>query len=233
MNVIKKLADAIKNDVVSGLRGIHQNMSMSDEQLEWEVVNTRLAIIKEYMIKGILPIDDLLYSVNCIPVDCDTLDKCPCDRRSCGEPTAHFQIPQVLFDFGLNKAIKYIGSTDRTIPFLVYTQSLDKVNQYQQYRKRGKTKPWVYLDTTPNKDGWIDGYIFNAPLIKQLSVTAVFKDPRELEEFNCGCEGGEPNVENLTFIDSLVKDKLVREKLLFYRQYAAPIKPNNQEYAAG
>ena len=51
---------------------------------------TAFDIVKEYMIKGILPIDDLLYSVNCIPVDCDTLDKCPCDRRSCGEPTAHF-----------------------------------------------------------------------------------------------------------------------------------------------
>ena len=232
MNIIKKLADAILNDVRSGLRGIHQNMSMSEEQLEWEIVQTRLAVIKEHMIKGILPIEELLYSINCIPVDCDTLDKCPCDRISCGEPTAHFQIPQIMFDFGLNKAIKYIGSTDKTTPFLVYTQNLDRINSYQKYRKRGKNKPWIYLDLSPNKDGWIDGYIFNAPLIKQLSVTAIFKDPRELEKFNCECQG-ETDFENISFIDSIVKDKLTKQKILYYRQLAAPIKPNDQEYNAG
>jgi hypothetical protein len=31
---IKRLADAIFNDITSGLRGYHQNMSMSKEQLE-------------------------------------------------------------------------------------------------------------------------------------------------------------------------------------------------------
>ena len=50
----------------------------------------RLAVIKEYMLKGILPIDDLVMAINCIPVDCDTLDKCKCSGEVCGEPTAHF-----------------------------------------------------------------------------------------------------------------------------------------------
>jgi len=31
---IRRIADAVYNDVVSGLRGYHQNMSMSKEQLE-------------------------------------------------------------------------------------------------------------------------------------------------------------------------------------------------------
>jgi hypothetical protein len=52
-----------------------------------------LAVIKEYMLKGILPVDDLLMAINCVPVDCDTLDKCKCRGTVCGEPTAHFQIP--------------------------------------------------------------------------------------------------------------------------------------------
>ena len=69
-------------------------MSLSKEQLSEEIVQMRLAVIKEYMLKGILPIDDLLMSLNCIPVDCDTLDKCKCGNGiSCGKPTAHFQIP--------------------------------------------------------------------------------------------------------------------------------------------
>ena len=232
---IKRLADAVFNDVVSGLRGYHQNMSMSKEQLEEEIVQMRLAVIKEYMLKGILPIEDLLVSLNCIPVDCDTLDKCKCSGTVCGEPTAHFQIPQILFDYGLNHSIKYIGSSDKQNSFLVYTKPIDKIKTYQKYRKRGKNKPWVYVDVTPNSDGLIDCYIFGAPLIKQVSVVAVFKDPRQLEEFQCDCEGRtETQMDmNFNFLDIVIKDRLTQQKLRYYRQYAAPILPNNQEYNAG
>ena len=65
-------------------------MSMSKEQLEEEIVMMRLSVIKEYMLKGILPINDLLIALNCIPVDCDTLDKCKCRGTTCGDPVAHF-----------------------------------------------------------------------------------------------------------------------------------------------
>lgn len=233
---IKRLADAVFNDVVSGLRGYHQNMSMSKEQLEEEIVQMRLAVIKEYMLKGILPIEDLLTSVNCIPVDCDTLDKCKCRGTACGEPTAHFQIPQILFDYGLNHSIKYIGSSDRQHSFLVYTKPIDKIKTYQKYRKRGKNKPWVYVDVTPNSEGLIDCYIFGAPFIQQVSVVAVFKDPRQLEGFQCECdENGTDTLAdmNLNFLDIVIKDRLTQQKLRYYRQYAAPILPNNQEYNAG
>ena len=233
---IKRLADAVFNDVVSGLRGYHQNMSMSKEQLEEEIVQMRLAVIKEYMLKGILPIEDLLTSINCISVDCDTLDKCKCRGTACGEPTAHFQIPQVLFDYGLNHSIKYIGSSDRQHSFLVYTKPIDKIKTYQKYRKRGKNKPWVYVDVTPNSEGLIDCYIFGAPLIKQVSVVAVFKDPRQLEGFQCECdENGTDTLAdmNLNFLDIVIKDRLTQQKLRYYRQYATPILPNTQEYNAG
>ena len=235
---IRRLADAIINDIRSGLRGYHQNMSMSRDQLEEEIVQMRLAIIKEYMMKGILPIDDLLMSLNCIPVDCDTLDKCKCRGTVCGDPTAHFQIPQLLLDFGLGKTIKYVGSSDKQHPFLVYTKPIDKIQTYQKYRKRGKNKPWVYVDVTPNSEGLIDCYIFGAPLIKQVSVTAIFKDPRQLEEFQCNCDelSTETTTQmdnNLNFLDILIKDRLTQQKIKYYRQLAAPILPNNQMYAEG
>jgi hypothetical protein len=31
----------------------------------------------------------------------------------------------------------------------------------------------------------IDGYIFNAPLVKMISVVAIFLDPRQLAQFSC------------------------------------------------
>ena len=46
-NQIEKLASAIRNDVVSGLRGYHNNLSMSMEQLEQDIVDERLLILKE------------------------------------------------------------------------------------------------------------------------------------------------------------------------------------------
>ena len=92
MAMFAKLASAIMNDVVSGLRGYHHNMSMSLEQLEDEIVEERLQVIKEYSLKGILPIRDLLLAVNCIDVDCKDLDRCKCSSYV-GRPVAHFEIP--------------------------------------------------------------------------------------------------------------------------------------------
>lgn len=234
---VERLADAIINDIRSGLRGYHQNMSLSKEQLQEEIVQMRLAVIKEYQLKGILPIDDLLMSLNCIPVDCDTLDKCKCRGTVCGEPTAHFQIPQILFDFGLRNSIKYIGSSDKQHPFLFYSKPIDKINIYQKYRKRGKDKPWVYIDVTPNSEGLIDCYIFGAPLIKQVSVVAIFKDPRQLEEFQCDCDATQKDSTqmdmNFNFLDIMIKDRLTQQKIKYYRQLAYPILPNDQTINAG
>jgi hypothetical protein len=39
---IDKLVSAIRNDVVSGLRGYHTNLSMSDEQLADDIIDERL-----------------------------------------------------------------------------------------------------------------------------------------------------------------------------------------------
>ena len=69
---IEKLASQIRNDVVSGLRGYHQNLSMNMEQLQDEVFACRLAILNEQHLRGIYPIKDLLMAINCIEVDCES-----------------------------------------------------------------------------------------------------------------------------------------------------------------
>ena len=50
---LNKLASAILNDILSGLRGITSNISLSVEQLEDDIVDERLTIIKEYALKKI------------------------------------------------------------------------------------------------------------------------------------------------------------------------------------
>ena len=228
-NQIEKLASAIKNDVVSGLKGYHTNMSMSIEQLCQDIVDERLQILKEYSLKGVLPLKDLYVSINCIQVDCENIERCKCHTyNDCSDqPIAHFEIPQILNDYG-NLSIDYIGSTDRQLPFIFYTSAT--AFRYHKYRKRGKNKPYVWIDTTPNKRGMYDCFVFNAPLLDKVSISAIFKDLRQLENFEC-CANLQDD--NMTFINNEIKRRVTEKKIRYYRQLAAPNLPNNQSYAAG
>lgn len=227
-NQIEKLASAIRNDVVSGLRGYHTNMSMSIEQLMDEIVDERLQILKEYSLKGVLPVKDLYLSINCIPVDCKDLERCRCPHDlECATVTAHFEIPQIVNDYGA-LSIDYIGSSDRQNPFIFYTSST--AYRYHKYRKRGKNKPYVWIDTTPNENGMYDCFVFNAPLLGQVSITAIFKDLRQLEKYACCTELRD---DNMTFINNEIKKRLTEKKIRYYRALAAPLMPNDQQYAQG
>ena len=228
-NHIQKLASAIRNDIVGGLRGYHHNLSLSEEQLCQDIIDERLTILKEYSLKGILPYKDLYISINCIPVDCKNIERCSkCINTEIeGTPTMHFEIPQILNDYG-DLSIEYIGSVDRQNPFIFYTSSIAFKNR--KYKKRGKNKPVVWIDTTPNENGMYDCFVYNAPLLKTVSISAIFKDVRQLENYSC-CNEFKDN--NFTFIDNEIKKRLTQKKMMYYRQYAAPLRPNDQQYTEG
>lgn len=229
-NIINKLASAIRNNIVGGLRGYHTGESMSLDQLEQAVVNERLQIIKEYQLKGILPTNDLLLSINCIPLDCSDIAKCSkCENLHLGRPTLHFEIPQILLDYG-TQAIQYIGSVDKQNPFVVYTST--SFSHYQRYRRRGKNRPYVWIDTTPNENGHFDAYVFNAPLLKYISVVAIFKDPRQLCDFDCNLEENGKD-DNFSWINNEIEKRLTQKYLQYYRQLAPVNLPNTQEYTPG
>lgn len=224
---LDKLASAIRNDILGGLRGYHSNLSMSLDQLKDDIIDERLQIIKEYSLKGIIPGKDLYLSINCIPVDCENIERCNCKEIECGTPTAHFEIPQIVNDYG-EQSIDYIGSVDRQNPFIYYTSS--SAFKYHKYRKRGKNKPYVWIDTTPNKNGMLDCFVFNAPLLSQVSVSAIFKDIRQLDQYDCCTENQD---DNMSFINNEIKKRLVYKKLMFYRQYSPANLPNDQSYQQG
>jgi hypothetical protein len=150
--MVEKLAAAIYNDVMSGLVGITSNPSMSLQQLEDDVVDERLQIIKEYYMKNLIPRHDLLMSINCIDVDCKSLDKCPCSGTTYSLPVAHFEIPQIVND-PMGIAIEFLGSIDRQVVFKVYTTT---AYQYHQYLRVGANKPHVYIESTPNENNMYD-----------------------------------------------------------------------------
>lgn len=228
-NQIQKLASAIRNDIVAGLRGQHTNLSMSEEQLCQDIVDERLQILKEYSLKGMLPVKDLYISINCIQIDCKSIDRCECRIiNDCSDsPVAHFEIPQILNDYG-NLSIDYIGSTDRQLPFIYYTSST--AFRCHKYRKRGKNKPYVWIDTTPNKNGLYDCFVFNAPLLNSVSISAIFKDLRQLENYSC-CSDLQDD--NMTFINNEIKRRLTEKKIRYYKQFQPQLLPNDQTYVAG
>lgn len=218
---INKLSSRIQNDIVSGLRGYHSATNLPLEQLEDEIITTRLLVIKEYQLKGILPKNDLLTSINCIPLDCKTIEKCQCFNL--GTPTLHFEIPQLVLDYG-EGSIAYIGTIDKQTPFDFYISSTE-YNMYHKYKRRKRQKPYVYIDITPNENGMLDGYVFNAPLLKYISIVAIIKDPRQLCNFT-DCIS--TNDENISWIEEEIQKRIVEQKVRLYRQLAAPILPNTQ-----
>ena len=159
-------------------------------------------------------------SINCIDIDCKSLDKCPCGTQLM-PPQLHFEIPQLVNDFG-GEAVEFIGSIDRSQQFKVYTST---AFQYHRYMRRGGSKPFVYIEPTPNENNMYDAWIFNAPFTKKISVIAIFKDPRQLTQYDC-CAGDE--IDNYSFISTEIKKRLTEKKLRYYRQFYQAPQPNNQ-----
>lgn len=223
MAYYSRIASAVYNDVYAGLKGFHTNMSLSIEQLEDEIHQERMQIIKEYYLKNLLNKEDLLLSLNCIFVDCKDLERCKCKTIMEGTVVAHFEIPQLLLEIGMF-AIDYVGTTDRMEPFTVYT-SLVTASKHK-YRGRRKHLPYVYIDVTPNEHNLCDCYIFNAPLIKQVTVVGIFKDLRQVELLGC-CEDLS---ENFSWLDAEIQKRVTEKKLRYYRQLVPPNFPNDQAY---
>jgi hypothetical protein len=221
--MIEKLASAIYNDIVSGLVGITSNPTISRDQLEDDVVDEYLQIIKEYSFKNIVPKKDLVMSINCVDVDCLALDKCPsCTVSNPSEqPQQHFQIPQIVNDLA-EQSITFIGSTDKQTEYIIYT---DLSFKYHKYKRRMADKPYVYIETTPNDNNMYDGWIFNAPFVKKMSITFIPKDPRQLDFYGC-CAGDD--IQNYTFLSAEIKKRLTEKKIRYYRQLYAGATPNTQ-----
>lgn len=218
--IVNKLASAALNDIISGLSGTTATINVPVRQLEDELVLTRLSIIHQYALKNLLPTKDLYYSLNCIEVDCKSLDKC-CLADDSDVVMAHFEIPQIATVAG-DDAIGYIGSTDKSLKFKVYTTPQFK---YHKYKRRGNNKPYVYIDPTPNENNMLDGYIFNAPMLERLSVMAIFKDPRQVEQLSC-C--GFSEQDNFSDIALETKDTVVNKYVKYYRSLLNPPYPNVQ-----
>lgn len=225
---VEELASAIINDTYAGLSGLNSNIAISIDQLSDEIVSMRESVILEYWKKGILQKGDLLKALNCVVVDCKDPAKCnACDKPYNGEAghsSLHFEIPQLVSGIG-DDAIAFVGSADRAEQYKVYFSPTQA--KYHKYHRRTAHKPYVYIEKAPNENGMYDGWIFNLPFVKTISVIGVFRDPRQLTKM--GCDGNCDNSgADLGIVSMDVKERLTKEKLTYYRGYYHMPRPNDQ-----
>jgi len=209
---LEQLTSAVYNNIVSGLKGTNANVPVAHEHIEDSIIAERLLIIKEYMIKGILPRRDLLITIPCLALECFPIERCPasCGVTKAGTNYLHFELPQIIQDFG-EEAIDFIGSKDHMNPFKVY---LDNSFIYNKYRTRRSNKPYVWVDTTPNRNGKYDVYVFNAPLMKEITAVIIPKDPRQISEYAC-CPD---ELDYFSFFSADIEKRVSEKFLRYYRE---------------
>lgn len=209
---LEQLTSAVYNNIVTGLKGTNVNVPITHEHIEDSILAERLLIIKEYMVKGLLPRKDLLVPIACVELDCSPIEKCPseCAIAAGGSNFLHFEIPRTIQDFG-EEAIEYIGSKDRMNPFKIYT---DHSFIYNKYRTRRTEKPYVWVDMVPNNNDKYDCYVFNVPMMKEITAIIIPKDPRQLDAYTC-CP---KDIDYFSFFAADIEKRVSEKFLRYYRQ---------------
>ena len=224
MNV-NQIASAIINDLFSGnLVSLSNRAMISQEQIEDECIEARCAIIKDWYLKNMLNLGDMMVAINCVEVDCKDQNKCSCMSSLANAKMAkHFEIPQLMPGLGVD-ALAFVGSTDRSHAFKVYynLEAIKCQQHYQKYRKRLNNKPFVYIEKTPNENGMYDCWIFDAPFVQYIAVIGIFKDPRQLEKYNC-CD--DIDYLEMGAISNEIKNRILQKKIQLYRTPAPPAAP--------
>ena len=224
MNV-NQIASAIINDLFSGnLVSLSNRAMISQEQIEDECIEARCAIIKDWYLKNMLNLGDMMVAINCVEVDCKDQNKCSCMSSLANAKMAkHFEIPQLMPGLGVD-ALAFVGSTDRSHAFKIYynLEAIKCQQHYQKYRKRPNNKPFVYIEKTPNENGMYDCWIFDAPFVQYIAVIGIFKDPRQLEKYNC-CD--DIDYLEMGAISNEIKNRILQKKIQLYRTSAPPAAP--------
>lgn len=213
MKTLRQIADAINNHIAAGLKQTN-NEPFSNEQLRDEIVAERNRIIKQLELSGKLDKRSLIQSINCIPVDCDSLSLC------CGIETfdnkLHFKMPK-LSTFTDNP-ISFIGLTDRSLEFRFSIGGTWKNQTGGRYTKH---LPYVWISSNLQ-----DGFIFNPPTddISLISVDAIWEVPTDVEQYACcptDSDTGIPQWMVSEIIDKLT-DRFARN------HYKMNYRPNDQ-----
>lgn len=213
---LNELASAIHNDISSGLRGKTDTI-IPISQLEDEIVNKRNSLIKKYSLNGLIPIQDLIQSIECVSLECNDVANC-CSGIKSGTKALRFTLPRLSTIYG-KEAIQFIGSISRAEPFKVYYDSSFVYHTHKAYNKR----PYVWVNMgsrVGDKGGFIYGYVFNTPYMEKLSMDIVAENP--YDALTCCNDKDSMEFPAPKFIQDEIKS-MVTEQFIRYYKAANPM----------
>lgn len=211
---IEQLSSVIYNNVVSGIDGNHIDRKFSMAQIEDDIINERLSIIKEYSLKGLLPAADLMIKINCVELDDQPINRINEFEAFDGYYIKHFEIPQIAYVYD-KESIGYAGTIDGRNSFSIYTDRHAWINH--RNKRFLKQRSHVFIDMATNFNNKYDGWVISKDIIPEemlLSVIAIWKDPRDLIEYQC-CKDEE--ICNWSFISTEIIKRMTEKYLRYYR----------------
>jgi len=206
---LNSIADIIINSVYSGGKGI-ANISLSKDQVKDEINLARNRFILQLHGQYQLDQEGLFQDITCLKaVKKDIRKVCPIDLKAEEEhKVLCVTIPKLLHIPRLNP-IKYLGNSNRQVEWK-YFWGNDFI--YRDTDKYAKNSPVAWVN---GNDIWL----FKPPqfIKKQITIQAIFENPRDLSAFNC-CEASDndPYPVPPTIVD-MITGKLINDYLRYYR----------------
>lgn len=206
---LNAIADIIINSVYSGTKGV-ANISLSKDQVKDEINLARNRMILDLHRKYALETEGLYQDITCLKATKkDIRQACPVDDTAQKEhKVLAVEIPRLLHIPRMNP-IKYLGNSNRQVEWK-YFWGNDFI--YRQYDKYAKNAPVAWVNNTTI-------WLINPPdfLKKQITIQAIFENPRDLVEYNC-CKASDndPYPVPPTIVD-MITGKLINDYLRYYR----------------
>lgn len=215
---LEQMSSMIEQRMRNGFKGSVVNHSYNLQQIEDDIHLMKNFIVKDRLDKGLIRIEDVTQSINCLELECKDIAEC-CNINT-GETVLHFKIPKIASSFG-NKAILYVGRVDKQQEFKF---GFNNQHIYNKYTPTGK-EPYVWFSDYEN------GWVFNPPTrnMKYISIKAIFANPYDVYQYSC-CQlpaGTEPQYPVADDIKKLIIDELVKQYVNDYRRLNMIYIPNN------
>lgn len=218
------MATAIRNHVVSGLKGV-ANTTFSIEQLEDEILISTQTVMLELAAAGKLDLNKFTQKIDGIKLECtDLSNNCDVESDSCAP---HFEIPSV--NLLASQPIPYIGTIDASLTFKVY---FDRDYRFHKYRLSTSKFPFAWVSTSTNDNGLFDVYLFNMNKydnLRFISIEALFDNPYALLDTEYYNQFATATFFAPAAVKDIVIKKMTESYIKYYRQLTHPMKPNTQE----
>ena len=221
---LKQLSSAVHSNVVSGINGM-DSLTFSIEQLQDEIILTSSAVVVKMVAQGLISAERLHQRIDGIRIACADLSA-NCDVPS-NIAVPHFEIPNI--NRIAENPISYLGSVDAGLVFKVY---FDHDWRFHKYRLATANKPFAWVSSTANGNGFYDVFLFNMGKynnLKFITIEMLLDNPYDLlksdyfEQFNAS-EFYAPLAVQQEVIDILTK-----KYLSYFRQLYKAQTPNIQQ----